>query len=793
MKSGPYSFSASIHTFRAVAISALGISCAAASPIGINFHGLGGRSGTKKGTIDTEETAFGVAGNNWANILLSAEGNPAFSVNESFTTVTLGGNALGVSWNTGSMFNPVTRDSDAAGEPEARVLNYYARNLGANGETGASITISGLSAYASGYKVRIVGANRDGGVLGDINVSGGEQSQSLSFSSISGITFQAASYPNAVAGITSSSQTFNSDSLTIQTEPDGNGIVSGISAVIIEPVTAINAFNDESELQNWELITAGRASEEDDLTGYEGSSISYSTGLEPEYRESLQITPHADGLWSTDVDQNTDSGSLKVTARNNGASTNISFAIVRHFEPSLDISTFEKLEFDVLFSPTSSRRRFGNYGVMKVELLHPGGAVTLKALNEAGGETNTSAGVPGSEGAVEDYKNQWNWQKISSELTPEAQDILGAVTGIRITTSLNYEPLAADVYFDNFQFIATDNPIATNSDPQLSITKANQGLLLTLDSATPGQPLGVAEYQNIRTLPGDYTWIDRATPENPVTYSFTIGAYPGKSNAGTSQFESHIFIVPQSDEHAPSHNPHITHPHALRLTLNGDNSSAWAHLAYKIDYPDGDGYWTADEGIGGQLGSVSRPSVLGTWSLQFTSNSAVRLIAPNGASQSWNINIPDYTGVEGAPPTVEQAFAGPISVYFGSGVRDGQGLHHLEARDSSWFTEVSITGVPSPVTETFSAAINENIWDLSASINPASIKQLAASPDSSFWLSWNRSATGYSLQESPNLENGSWSPSETSIQGIDGERNIILKTHSKLPSEAKGFFRLVKP
>lgn len=767
-------------------------SCAIAAPIGFNLWGPGGRSGAKKGTIDAHESAFGVSGIHWANIELVNVGNPAFTVNEGTQNVTLDGKTLTITWDTGSMLNPATGDNDLTDNPEARVLNFFATNA-ESGAVPAKITISGLSSFTSGYTVRILGSYRDGGTLNPITVGAGGTEQTLTFNSIPGLVFQAAGYPNAVAGTTSASSLFNGDTLTIDTVAHGNGSVSGIAGIIIEPPSALNAFDNAGELTDWELVTRGRATGDDPATGYEGSSLSHSTGLEPEYIDSYQVTPHADGLWSTDADQNTTSGSLKVTARNDGGPNNDVFTIVRHFPTPIDLTAIDSFEFDVLFSPTSSRRRFGNYGIMRVELLHADGAVTLKALNRDGAETNTSAGIPGSEGGVEDYKNQWNWQKVTAALSPEADAIKSAVTGIRITNSLNYQPLQSDVYFDNFRLVAPEAPVAGEEDPQLAIHPATAGLLLTLASPDAEVPLEVAQYQNIRTLPGDYTWINRATDANPVTYSFTIGAYPGVVAPLTGQLESHIFIVPAADGHSWTHNPNISHPHAIRLTLNGTASSAWTHLGYKIDMPDADGYWSTDDGLNGQIGSVSRPSIHGTWSLQFTSNSSVSLISPNGVRQTWNIVIPDFTGVEGAPPTIVDAFSGPISIYFGSGVRDAQGLHHLEARDSVLFTNVSITGVPMPLNENFSAPLDPAVWDLTASINPAAITNLASSSVHYYWLSWNRAAaTGMVLQQSSDLGEGSWQASETSIQSIDETRAGVLKLPSKLPA-SRGFFRLARP
>lgn len=792
MKPDIDSFPARTFLLKIAAVAAIGASSATAAPIGLNFYGPGGREGDKKGTIDAGETAFGVNGTHWANIELTFVGNPAYGGNEGSTTLNVDGKTLNVEWATGSLLNPVTRDHDSLDNPEARLLNFFARNYGASGETPSRITISGLSSLTSGYTVRVLGAYRDGGTLNPVTLTSGTAEQLLPFNSIPGITFEAPGYASATAGITPSSPTFDGDTLVIETLPDGGGFVSGIAGIIIEPPSVVNAFDSADELDGWELLTKGRAGEEDPPTGYEGSSLSHSTGLEPEYIDSYQVTPHADGLWSTDSDQNTQSGSLKVTARNDSAGTNTSFAIVRHFDQPLDLTAFEKFEFDLLFSPTSSRRRFGNYGVMNVELLHADGNVTLKSLNESGGETNSTSGIPGSEGGIEDYKNQWQWQRITADLRPEAESVLSAVTGIRITNSLNYEPLQADVYFDNFRFVSplVENPAAPT--PELTIEKAKSGLLFTLASPDPEIPLEIAQYQNIRTQAGDYTWINRASEENPVTYSFTIGAYPGQVEGFTGQFESHIYIVPEVEGFPWTHNPNITHPHAIRLTLNGTSSTAWAHLGYKIDMPDADGYWETDNGLNGQLGSVSRPSVIGTWSLRFTSNSTISLIAPNGAAQTWDILIPDYTGVEGAPPTVVDAFSGPISIYFGSGVRDAQGLHHLEARDSSLFTNISITGVPVPVSENFTGSPDPSLWDLSASVNPAAITPLATVSGSCFWLHWNRLATGYSLQESPDLSADSWQASETSIQSQEENRIGVLKLPNKIPP-TRGFFRLIKP
>ncbi len=754
------------------------INPASAAPIGFNFHGTRPEF-VLSGQVESTETAYGVSGANWHNIQITGEGNPNFTVNQNSSTATLDGHDLTISWHTGSLFNNGTDLTSAA--PEARVLKYFATNLaGANGND-ATFTISGLSGFPGGYTVKIIGAQSSGTSFNPVTVSSDGVEQSLAFGPLSGVDFPPAG-SSAIAGITPASQTFTGDSLTITTAPNDGGLVSGIAAIVIEPPSAINTFDDDAELDDWEV-----------LPGPTGAvTIDHSFDLQPRFVDDIQHTPHSEGLWSTDADGSLTSGSLKIEAVHTETSGN-QFDIRRNFAEPVDASSFETLELDILFDPASTRRRFGNYSWFTISLQYLDGEETKEVIvdswNPLGTQTNSQGGgIPGSENGPEDYPNQWNWQRITAPLQTETViPALSAVTGIRITSthSGNSAPSAV-AYLDNLRFTVPEAPSTDDPGPQLAIEKADSGLLLTLAAADPETTLGTGQYQNIRTAAGDYTWVGRATAENPVTYSFTIAGYPSTPAGATGQFESHIFLIPAVEGYDWTHNPNITHPHAVRLTLNGDASTAWAHLAYKIDYPDGDGYWTADNGLGGQLGSVGRPSVHGTWSLRFTADNVVTLVSPNGATQTWTIVMPDYTGIEDAPPTVADAFAGPMAVYFGSGVRDAQGLHHLEARASALFGGISITGVPQPVNETFAGPLDPELFSLEASTNPAAVIPLNLTP-SPFWVTWNRSATGHRLQESADL--GGWTDSETSITGPLGDRQRVLKPAWLRPA-GKGFYRL---
>ncbi|MCW1887541.1 hypothetical protein OKA04_22585 [Luteolibacter flavescens] len=763
-----------------------GCSLASAAPIGINFWTDAWNPG---GDVLPTESAFGVPAGNWVNARATHGRNPGFVQTAGpLSLTTADGTALTVSFNYGSLFDGSTGASAPPAAAELRILNQYIQNTtAASSAPGYSVTVSGLSAIPGGrYQVKLLGASRDVTEWGNtsgfkpVTLTAGSETATLTYSALSGHPLNPAR-ANAAVAISSSSPVLTADSITLSS-PVGSITGDGLAAILISPATDINSFDASGEVTDWEVLPTPSGT----------VVIGHSTSIAPRFVGGIQETPHAEGEWSTDVDADPASGSLMIDAMHS-QTTNSQFNVRRNFAEPVDAGDFEALELDILFDPASVRRRFGNYSFFTVYLQYLDGEETreieIDSFNTQGTKTNSQGGgIPGVEGNSSTYADQWVWQRVTAPLqTAAALPALSSITGIRLASTASGNSAPSGVaYVDNLRFVAPEAQ-GESPEPALAIEKADSGLLLSLTAADPEATLGTAEYQNVRVLPGDYTWIGKATAETPVTYSFTIEGYPGTPAGATGQFESHIFLVPAADDYEWSHNPNITHPHAVRLTLNGDATSAWAHLGYKIDFPDADGYWTTDNGLGGQLGSVGRPSVYGTWSLRFTADNVVTLVAPNGATQTWTIVLPDFTGVENPPPTIADAFAGPMAVYFGSGVRDAQGQHHLNARASSVFSNISITGVPTPVNESFTGPLDTQLYSLESSINPASVLPLAAT-ESPFWVTWNSAATGYRLQESTTLD--AWTDSETSILGAPGERQRVLKPSWLRPAGGKGFYRL---
>jgi hypothetical protein len=232
--------------------------------------------------------------------------------------------------------------------------------------------------------------------------------------------------------------------------------------------------------------------------------------------------------------------------------------------------------------------------------------------------------------------------------------------------------------------------------------------------------------------------------------------------------------------------------------LQGNSSSATAHFRYKVGepgnqimygggapYTNAPGSWdgvTANYLESGNLASVTNNGVLGTWTLKFTSDTNVTLIAPNG--NSTNVIFPAYN----VGYFAEQTSPG-FYVYLGMQANNADALGQAVV-----YSHFAISNTASPFSEDFladSVLDTTNTWNTSAASGPKGV--LIVPADSAYWINWTLPDSGFSLQTSSTLNNPlAWtSPSTGPIIGMASVRSQLLASN-EIPAGNMAFFRLIK-
>jgi hypothetical protein len=179
------------------------------------------------------------------------------------------------------------------------------------------------------------------------------------------------------------------------------------------------------------------------------------------------------------------------------------------------------------------------------------------------------------------------------------------------------------------------------------------------------------------------------------------------------------------------------------------------------------------------LGSVTNPlTALGTWTIKFTSDTDVTLIAPDGNTSSFVI-----------PPYNAGYFAGSstFSVYLGMQANNAATLNQAVV-----YSNFAISNTASPFSENFltDTVLGTNVWDTVVASGPAGVLIVPAS--AAYWINWTLPDSGFSLEIAPTLTNplGWTTPTIGPIITL-ADRSQLIST-SELPVGGTAFFRLIK-
>jgi hypothetical protein len=318
---------------------------------------------------------------------------------------------------------------------------------------------------------------------------------------------------------------------------------------------------------------------------------------------------------------------------------------------------------------------------------------------------------------------------------------------------------------------------------------------MNVDPASPGLRVlstnGQYDRQTVRTTVPEHSWVGA---EGPVTYSLTLKEYPSQPN-----YQTVMYLVPGEalplDRNSPDWSQAICAAVYINNTAEGGGNM---RFAYKNHLPDSNGapghdYWTNDNGevwtgteeppigaagtgMGGSLAFVNSTTILGTWTVTFPDDITVELTAPDGTTATGTML-----------QETANLFSGPLYAYIGTvpSLIENIGL-------GATFSNIAITGVANPISESFTAPMDPAILEISAS-NPAGVLQIIPA-QTPFWLRWTVPDTGYKLQQSPTLTaTPPWqdSPAASSLL-LRGEKWRLINVTDLLNPNA-AFFRLHKP
>jgi len=451
--------------------------------------------------------------------------------------------------------------------------------------------------------------------------------------------------------------------------------------------------------------------------------------------------------WDGTVDAagNANSGSLKVTVDFNLAAYGgeNQFAAVRGF-PTMDGGKYTNLVFDLLWDQ-SSPRRTSDFGWFEPML-----------ENQDYSQTSlTPFGVPTAPG----------WIHVVLPINPTAP-ALSTIRGLGLKM-WSGDPAAgftgrATFWVDNVKFIGNPDGVVT-PPPTLSVEKPEYGLHMF--ASAPG-----AQYQrqSIRTKTPAYSWVGAS---DPVTYSFTIGKYPGNAYSG---FQTHLFIVPGSNVPTYETSPDWNEPNVIFLQIaNNADGTAYGAFRYKTNEPSGN---TMIFGSG-TIATIGSASALGTWNLTFNPDGQISLTSPSGANTNFSM-----------PPDAVSRFTGPAYAYLGI-----QPNNLPAIGQSATINNFAITGVPIPIGETFGGVtLDSDTWQIIAD----DVTGVVLVPfDALLWISWSLPDSGFGLQYFTDLNypGDAVNYPGTGVQIGDRKRRLIRNGDFPASPTGNYFFRMIKP
>ncbi|HTL58428.1 MAG TPA: hypothetical protein VL361_22260 [Candidatus Limnocylindrales bacterium] len=357
----------------------------------------------------------------------------------------------------------------------------------------------------------------------------------------------------------------------------------------------------------------------------------------------------------------------------------------------------------------------------------------------------------------------WQHLEIPIPSTISLSDCTGYGIYDWYNTTASTPPAHVEYWMDNVMLVART---AGPPPPTLTIAPVtDRGLLFDSGPGEGGQRGAIHSASDVR-------WSGYATPASPVTYSMTISKVPDP--AICSNYEAHIFLAPNGGVGNPDWN--LSDMGYLQI-LNHNDGTATARMMWKTNDPmNNDMLFGA-----GTLGYLDASTMIGTWSITFTSDTDLVVRGPGDVSATFSLPLDwvnNYNNVGG----------GNVYAYFGGSPNGNDNAGH-----PMYLSRVSITGTSAGYNFTndfTNPLLDSTRWALLGN------ETVQVAPSSTWWLSWTLPAAGFDLWAKESLNaNTPWIrlsgntnlPVPVTTYTRDGEMRVLVAGTS-LPNASQTFF-----
>jgi hypothetical protein len=435
------------------------------------------------------------------------------------------------------------------------------------------------------------------------------------------------------------------------------------------------------------------------------------------------------------------------------------------FSVTANLLNFDTISFDVYVNPTNQVTPpdgNGNWGTLNVGV-----------INTGYGYEGFSAGavtIPGS------ASNGWVHLSVPIDHTiANVTDIPGIAFGYNNYGGYPTNPFT--FWLGNLVMHYTGKP---PPPPTVSLEKITaKGLTQFADKLPNYNRQDIATSSTNGTA--NVTWYGQP---NKVTYSWTISSFPP---ASYSNFLSGFSLTPDAVASQNYSDPDWSASNDLWIAMqNNADGTVTAGIAWKTNEPAGNTQLYGSGVLvpyGNETNGLTVPSAIGTWTVTFTSDTALTLTAPNGSST--NVSLPSdfaalYNGYVGA-----FLYSAPTA--------------NANIGQYCTYSAYKITGVGTPVNEDltsgalsapFLTLISQN-YNYTGNYVTNPPNQVFATASDADWFTWTLPAAGYSPVASANLSPPVWN----NLPGspfLNGAGNWLEVTTSSLPSSGQGFFAMIQ-
>jgi len=310
--------------------------------------------------------------------------------------------------------------------------------------------------------------------------------------------------------------------------------------------------------------------------------------------------------------------------------------------------------------------------------------------------------------------------------------------------------------------------------PTVSLKPVKSGLVQFADY---GASYNRQDIATTTTGSANLTWYGQP---KPVTYSFTIASWPAKDTG----WQAGLHLCPDPQASQINSDPDWSDASDLWVAMqqNADGTVS-AGIAYKTNQVNNNAQMFVSPGAlvpyQNEALGLNVPSAVGTWTLTFTSDTAMTLTWSNGASTiSTNATL---------PADVAAAYSGYVGAFLYSSP-----AANANVGDYSIFTAYNITGVGTPVHEDLTSGalsapflnlISQGYYNAGWITNPPN--QIFVTSADAYWFTWTIPASGFSPIYRTNLVGGAWANLTPAAQILSGTTywNLLSKASTSAHSQ----------